>query len=133
MEKKVIKVIVKGADKDWQGKVLRKRTIVFEDDSNGELTLFPDNAEPEVGQELEYEIIDNGYGAEIKLKKTGGSGGGFNKRTPEDLAMLNSNAIIKSLIESKQVTEKDWKQTYVECYKFFISFAENIKNDDMPF
>ena len=133
MEKKKIKVVVVGADKEWNGKVLRKRTIVFEDDTNGELTLFPEAAEPEVGQELEFDIVDNGYGAEIKLKKTGGGGGGFSKRTPEDLAMLNSNAVIKSLIESQQVKLSDWKQHYVECYKFFIDFAVNIKEDKMPF
>ena len=134
METRKIKMILKGADKDWQGKVLRKRTIVFEDDTNGELTLFPDNPEPEVGQDLEFEMVDNGYGNEIKMKKTGGGGGGgFSKRTPHDLATLNSNAIIKSMIESQQVKLADWKQHYVETYKFFASFEENMKNDDMPF
>ena len=134
METKKIKVVLKGQDKEWNGKVLRKRTIQFEDETTGELTLFPDNAEPEVGQELEFEMIDNGYGAEIKLKKTGGGGGfGGNRRTPHDLAMLNTNAIIKSMIESKQVLLADYKQHYVEAYKFFLGFEDAIKEDKMPF
>ena len=138
MESKKIKLVLKGADKDWTKdgvtKVLRKRTIVFEDDTNGELTLFPEQTEPEAGQTIEFEMQDNGFGNEIKLKKTGGGGfgGGFGKRTPHDLAMLNSNAIMKSLIEAKALSLNEWKAQYIDCYRFFIKFEDNMKEDTKP-
>jgi len=128
MQKNKIKVVINGADANWNGKVLRKRTLVFEDDTTGDLTLFPDNEEVVVGQEIEYDRPKADYPNEIRIARAGGGkGGGFQKRSPHDTAMLNSNAIMKSMIESSQVTLANWKQNYVEAYKFFISFEDNIK------
>jgi hypothetical protein len=138
MEKKKVKLVLKLADKDWNGKVLRKRTIVFEDDTNGELTLFPDNPEVEAGQVLEYTTEDRGYGLEIKLPKTsGGGGGGFAKKTPAQEANLNAIAITKSALEGGLKLDT-WKATYIEAYNFFLGFAANPENakpgviDDLP-
>jgi hypothetical protein len=142
MESKKVKLVLKLASKDWNGKELRKRTIVFEDDTNGELTLFPDNEEVEVGQVLEYTTEDRGYGLEIKLprKSGGGGGGGFGgaKKTPAQEANLNAIAVTKSALEGDKLYPKDWKAFYVEAYNFFLSFANDPENskpgvvDDLP-
>jgi hypothetical protein len=140
MESKKVKLVLKLADKDWNGKVLRKRTIIFEDDTNGELTLFPDNEEVEPGQVLEYTTEDRGYGIEIKLprKSGGGGGGGFAKKTPAQEANLNAIAVTKSALEGDKLYPKDWKAFYIEAYNFFLQFASDPENskpgviDDLP-
>lgn len=140
MVTKKVKLVLKLADKEWNGKVLRKRTIVFEDDTNGELTLFPEMDEVTEGQDLEHEIINGNYGLEVKLPRKGGKtgGGGFNKKTPEQEANLNAIAITKSAIEGGLKLE-DWKGFYIEAYDFFKNFAANPDKpitegtkDDLP-
>jgi len=120
-----IKTIVPQESKTWNGKELRKRLLVMEDGTTGELTLFPDNPEVEEGQEIEFEIQDRGYGKEIKISRPGGGGGGGRggaKKSPEQEANLNAIAIAKSGIESGQVKIEDWKAFYLEAFEFFLKF-----------
>ena len=125
-----IKTIVPGQDKEWNGKVLRKRIIVFEDESNGELTLFPDNPEPEIGQELDFEFQDRGYGKEIKINRPGGrSGGGF-KKSPKREAMIDTLSVLKSCLESSQLEPKHIKGFIENYHPFFMEFmAEDVQTN----
>ena len=121
-----IKQIINGQDKPWNDKILRKRIIIFEDNTQGELTLWPDNEEPKEGQELDFEFNDRGFGQEIKLNKGGRSGGGGGmKKTPEVEAMINTIACLKSCIESKQLEPKHIEGFVTKYHAFFMDFAKS--------
>jgi hypothetical protein len=122
--KSVIKAIIPGQDKEWNGKILRKRQISFENGESGELTLFPEMEEVKPGQELEFEIQDRGYGKEIKISRPGGGGGrpGGARKTPEQEANINAIAVLKSALEGGQVKTEDWKAFYLEAFNFFSNF-----------
>ena len=121
MEKKVIKTVINGQDKDWNGKVLRKRTIVFNDESNGELTLFPDNEEVVVGQELEFEFENTQWGVQIKVPKKGGGGfGGGGKRwSKSEVAQQDAVKITCAALHAG-LPVGEYKSFFVECKAFMV-------------
>ena len=144
MQTSKIKTVVHTGNKEWNGKVLKKYLVVFEDDQNGTLTVFPDGKEPAIGDEMTFEILDNGYGAEIKPQKTGG-GGGFKPKqwTPEQVAQQDAVKITCSAIESG-LKLSDYKQFFIECKDFMVQMTkgntpepETVKEtgttDDLPF
>jgi len=125
MQTSKIKTVVHTGNKEWNGKVLKKYLVVFEDDQNGTLTVFPDGKEPNIGDEMTFEIIDNGYGAEIKPQKTGGGGGGFKAKTwtTPQIAQQDAVKLTCAYIEQRgDVTE--WKQFFVEAKQFMIAQIE---------
>ena len=77
MQKSKVKTIAQSGQNNWKDKVLTKWFVQLEDGSNGTLTTgFRDTEKaPEVGEEIEFEIVDKGFGPEIKLKQEGGGGG----------------------------------------------------------
>jgi len=123
-----IKSIAKSQDKEWNGKILRKRWLTFEDGQEGELTLWPDNPEPTEGEEIEATISDpRGYGNEVKIERPGGGkpGGGGTRKTPETEAMINTIAVLKSCLESSQLEPKHIKG-FVEVYHpWFMEFSKS--------
>ena len=134
MKTSKVKQIIPQADKDWNGKVLKKDLIIFENEENGTLTTFPDNTQPVIGDELSYEIIDNGFGAEVKLEKKGGKGGGFNKAwTPDQVAQQDAVKITCAAMSSG-LDLKTWKQFFVECKDFMLHQTSEAKTEEkLPF
>ena len=126
--KGIVKTIAKTGENNWKDKVLTKWFVQFEDEKNGTLTTgFDESAPPLIGDEIEYDIVDNGYyGAEIKLPRTGGSGGGFGgkKWTPEQVAQQDAVKITCSAIEAG-LDLKHYKQFFVDCKSFML-------NQDQP-
>lgn len=128
MQKSNIKNIIPQPDKEWNGKVLRKRSIALEDGTAGTVTLFPNDPEIEEGQEIEYTAEDKGYGVEIKLKKEGG-GGGFKAKqwSPAQVAHENACKLTAAALQGQQLNVEDYKIFFGQCKEFMI---ENIKQHE---
>lgn len=120
MKKSKVTTAIHTETKQWNGKDLQKYTVAFENGESGTLTVFPNGTIPTIGLEMEYEIIDNGYGAEIKIPKKGGAGGGFAKWTPEQVAQQDAVKLTCAFIENR-TDIKDWKQFFVECKSFMVA------------
>ena len=133
MQTSKIKTIIPQPDKEWNGKILRKRSLLLEDGTAGTVTLFPEAAELAEGQEIEYESEDKGYGVEIKLKREGGGGGGFKSKawTPEQVAQQDAVKITCSALESGKLELKDWQMFFDQTKEFMLS--KSTKADDLPF
>ena len=121
--KNTVKTIAKSGENQWKDKTLEKWFIQFADNTNGTLTTgFTEDPPPAVGDEIEYEIEDKGFGIEIKLPRKGGSGGGFGgakKWTPEQVAQQDAVKITSAAIEGG-LDLKHWKQFFVECKDFML-------------
>ena len=144
--KAVIKTIVKSGENQWKDKTLVKWFVQFEDETNGTLTTgFDETPPPEVGAELEFDVVDNGFGNEIKLPRKGGFGGGGAKKwSTEQIAQQDSIKLTCAYIESGGDL-KFWKQFFVEAKEFMIQSIDNKPQpvtdtvdkegvvDDLPF
>ena len=119
--KQKIKTIAVSGTNQWKDKELTKHFIQFEDMTNGTLTTgFDDTPPPVVGDELEYDIVDNGYGTEIKLpRKAGFKGGGGTKWSTEQVAQQNATNLTVAYIEGGGDI-KFWKKFFVEAKEFMI-------------
>lgn len=136
MNKSKIKSIFQTGTSEWQGKQLRKYAVVLDNEDQGTLTLFPDNQEPKIGEEIEYELQDRGYGPEIKLKKSGGGGGGRAPRNPRIDAMIPASGIVKSMIDKglyKTPVEIENGLMYWTNYLMHVIDQNNPKPDSLPF
>lgn len=102
MQKSKVKTIAQSGQNNWKDKVLTKWFVQLEDGSNGTLTTgFKDTEKaPEVGEEIEFEIVDKGFGPEIKLKQEGGGGGGFGGRgeSPEKRRSIQKQTALKEAV-----------------------------------
>ena len=127
MKSKIVTIAQTGTNK-WKDKDLVKHFVLFEDGSQGTLTTgFDDTPVPVVGDELEFDIVDNGFGNEIKLPRKGGAGGGFGggKRwSPQEVAQQDAIKITCSAIEAG-LDLKHYKQFFVDCKSFML-------NQDQP-
>ena len=133
MSKSKITVVVPQPDRNWGEKILKKDLLVFENGETGIYTTFPDKTQPTVGEELDFEIVDKGFGAEVK-PVTGGTGGGgrpAQKKTPEQEAMICSVAICKSALEGGKLEISGVKTTYLEMYAFFLHTIKTIPTPDI--
>ena len=133
MTKGVIQTIINQSDKEWSGKILRKRTVQMIDGVSGTVTLFPEDPEIEVGQEIEFDIENKGYGDEIKIKREskGGGGGGFPRANPRDKALASAVGIIKSALESNQMTPAQVPAELIAFHKLCLALIEG--DDALPF
>ena len=125
--KNVIKSITQSGTNQWKGKTLVKWFVMFEDNSNGTLTTgFDETEPPKVGDEIEYETEDKGFGVEIKLPRKGGfGGGGFKAKSwsPAQVAQQDAVKLTQSYIQSGGDL-KFWKAFFVECKEFMIAQIE---------
>lgn len=130
MNKSKIKTVVHTGSNQWKDKTLQKYLVVFENDDNGTLTTgFKDGDKaPEVGEELEYNLEDKGFGNEVKLVKAGGAGGGFKAKawSAEQIAQQDAVKLTVAYIEQRATVE-DWKQFFIEAKAFMIQM---IKADE---
>ncbi len=93
-----ITVVAPQAPKEWQGKTLLKNLLVFENGDTGLHTTFPDQSPPVIGAELNYDKVDNGYGTEIKVTRTGGAGG-FKGESPDKTRSIQRQTALKVAAE----------------------------------
>ncbi len=122
MQKSKIQQVMQTGQSEWQGKQLTKFTLAMDNGDTGVYTIGfgADDKVPVVGDELEYEVLDKGYGPEIKpAKKAFAGGGGFKKWTPEQVAEQNALKITVAAIEAG-LKLKDYKACYTDAYKFFL-------------
>lgn len=129
-------MIAPQGSKEWNGKTIQKDFIQFENDESGTLSTFPNDEKPVVGMEIEYEVVDNGFGAEIKKAKKGGGGfGGGKTWTPEQVAQQDAVKITAAALESGQLKVDDYKVFFVECKHFMIEATKpkQEKTDKLPF
>ena len=73
---------------------------MFEDETGGTLTTgFDATPPPVIGDELEYDMVDNGFGNEVKLQRKGGFGGGAKKWSPEDVAQQDAGKLTVAALQ----------------------------------
>ena len=127
MQKNKIKTIAVSGTNQWKDKTLTKHFIQFEDDTNGTLTTgFDDTPPPIVGDEIEYDLVDNGYGNEIKLpRNTSGFKGGA-KWTPEQVAQQDAIKLTCAYIESSNDL-KFWKQFFLQAKEFMLVSIKGVE------
>ena len=130
--KNTVKTIAKSGENKWKDKTLSKWFVQFEDNTNGTLTtgFQDDDVVPAIGDVLEYETEDKGFGIEIKIpRKTGGFGfgGGAKKWTPEQVAQQDAVKITAAAIESGNLPLVEYKQFFVECKQFMVIQASDTK------
>jgi len=135
MTKSKIVTIAKTGENTWKDKVLTKHFVQFENGENGTLTTgFTEDPVPVVGDELEYTIEDKGFGAEIKLpRKAGSGGGGFGgakKWTPSQIAQQDAIKLTQSYIQAGGDL-KYWKQFFLEAKEFMVQQIE-LENAPKP-
>ena len=138
MKSKIV-TIAKTGENNWKDKVLTKHFVQFENGENGTLTTgFTEDPVPVVGDELEYTIEDKGFGAEIKLpRKAGSGGGGFGGRqwSPEQVAQQDAIKLTSSYIQSGGDL-KFWKQFFVEAKAFMVdqitASGSPVENKETP-
>jgi hypothetical protein len=147
MTKSKITQVVQTGTSTWKDKNLTKYLIVFENTENGTYTTgFNDTDKaPVVGDEMEYSIVDNGFGAEVKVARAGG-GGGFKAKawTPKQVATQNAIKVLCSAIEGG-LDLKHYQKFYIDCFEFMMTMENNEEtakpvvegtveeNDDLPF
>ena len=116
-----VKTIAKSGENKWKDKVLSKWFVQFEDGTNGTLTTgFDETLPPAIGDELEYELEDKGFGMEIKLPRKGGAGfGGGKKWTPDQVAQQDAVKLTSAAF-SAGLNLNDWKRFFIECKQFML-------------
>ena len=131
MKSKIVKIEAL-PDGNWNGKVLLKDSVVFENFDSGTLTTFPDGTRPALGDELEYTLEDTKWGKEVKLPRVGGGGGGGFKAkawTSKQVAHQDSVKITCSFIEAVKLSVDDYSMFFSACKDFM---ASSIDAQDLP-
>ena len=118
---------------EWQGKALTKFSLEMENGDTGTYTIgFKDtDVAPVIGQELDYEMTDRGYGNEIKPNRpafAGGGGGGFKKWTPAQVAQQDAVKLTCSALEGG-LDLKLWKQFFLSAKTFMVENNETPVDD----
>jgi len=130
MKKSKITTVAPQPSKDWNGKTLLKDFVMFENGDSGTVTTFPDNKQPVVGDELEYDINETQWGTEIKLPKVGG-GGGFKAKawTPAQVAQQDAVKITSAALQGGILKPEDYRAFFSEAKAFLVA---QIEADNLP-
>ncbi len=131
---KVVTIAVSG-NSSWNGKELTKHFVLFENGETGTLTTGFQEGEvvPIIGAELSYEIVDKGFGPEVKLERKSTSTGFKSKAwSPEQVSQQDAIKITSAALDGGKLELADYKLFFIECKNFML---EQIKkdNDTLPF
>jgi len=121
--KSKIKTIVQSGQNQWKDRTLTKWFVQFEDDSKP----------PNVGEEIEYEIVDNGFGNEIKLPRKGGPG--FRKENPATQRSIERQKAAQIAFETMKVENQDAAPVLNLAeliYKWISQKEPTGTKDDLP-
>ena len=104
-------------DKEWNGKILRKNQLTFENGEGGMHTTWPENNPQQVGETLTYELEDRGYGQEIKVpKKSGGRfGGGGRAEDPAKNKSIQRQTALKEAVNFVALLDQKHRTTDAVC------------------
>ena len=126
--KSKIKQVMQTGSSEWQGKTLTKFSLEMDNGDTGTFTIgFKDtDSVPVIGQELDYEMADRGYGNEIKPNRPAfsGGGGGFKKWTPAQVAQQDAVKLTCSALEGGTLPLKQWKEFFLSAKTFMVENNE---------